>query len=441
MLTPAKIKNHHFESSGRNAYKADRVDSFIEEVSESYEKMFQENGEMFKKLNLLAERLEEYRKDEDNIRNALLAAQRTAEKIVSEAQAKADALVAEVADRTANDNARLDAQIEVKTNEANEQIQAMLADARLEAQKIIDDATRDSKEAAINARSNMIKEEAALDTMKQEVTKMKELLLGKYKEQIELVESLPDYYYELAKKEEEKAAAEAAEKAKAEEEAAAAALEAKRLEEEAKAKEETEAEPEAVEEVAEAESEDEEVVVPVMAETVQDDDDEEPKDIDVSKLQMMISDDDEETEEAEDEEESEEDDSDENVDFVLPELDDESEEYLDKIVDDFKLDDDIVTSNGDIVFTKRTRNDSLEESEAKTRAKVEASEKEFSDADENENEDGGFSVKFDKINSFDEDDEDDDDFLNELDDEDDEEVTEEKNDGSFKNKFKGFFKK
>ncbi|MBP9987987.1 MAG: hypothetical protein KBT46_00660, partial [Ruminococcus sp.] len=359
------------------------------------------------------------------------------------AQAKADALVAEVADRTANDNARLDAQIEVKTNEANEQIQAMLADARLEAQKIIDDATRDSKEAAINARSNMIKEEAALDTMKQEVTKMKELLLGKYKEQIELVESLPDYYYELAKKEEEKAAAEAAEKAKAEEEAAAAALEAKQLEEEAKAKEEAEAEPEAVEEVAEAEDED--VVVPVMAESVQEEAEEEPEfeneteDIDISKLQMMISDDDEETEEAEDEEETEEDDSDENVDFVLPELDDESEEYLDKIVDDFKLDDDIVTSNGDIVFTKRTRNDTLDESEAKTRAKFESSENEF--IVEDDEEDNGFSVNFDSIKSFDEADEDDDDFLNELDDEDDEEVTEEKNDGSFKNKFKGFFKK
>ena len=78
MLTPAKIKNHHFEASGRNAYKADSVDSFFEEVAESYEQMFRENGEMYKKISLLAERLEEYRNDEDNIRNALLTAQRMA---------------------------------------------------------------------------------------------------------------------------------------------------------------------------------------------------------------------------------------------------------------------------------------------------------------------------------------------------------------------------
>ena len=44
MLTPAKITNHHFEASGRNAYKAESVDTFIREVAESYEQMFRENG-------------------------------------------------------------------------------------------------------------------------------------------------------------------------------------------------------------------------------------------------------------------------------------------------------------------------------------------------------------------------------------------------------------
>ena len=44
MLTPAKITNHHFEASGRNAYKAESVDTFIREVAESYEQMFRENN-------------------------------------------------------------------------------------------------------------------------------------------------------------------------------------------------------------------------------------------------------------------------------------------------------------------------------------------------------------------------------------------------------------
>ena len=109
MLTPAKITNHHFEASGRNAYKAESVDSFIKEVADSYEQMFRENGEMYKKINLLAQRLEEYRNDEDNIRNALLTAQRAAEKITKEAQDKADKLLADVQERTDSENERLDA--------------------------------------------------------------------------------------------------------------------------------------------------------------------------------------------------------------------------------------------------------------------------------------------------------------------------------------------
>ena len=83
MLKPAKITNHNFEASGRNAYKAESVDTFIREVAESYEQMFRENGEMFKKINLLAQRLEEYRNDEDNIRNCLLYTSDAADDVIT----------------------------------------------------------------------------------------------------------------------------------------------------------------------------------------------------------------------------------------------------------------------------------------------------------------------------------------------------------------------
>ncbi|MCQ2479998.1 MAG: DivIVA domain-containing protein, partial [Clostridia bacterium] len=68
MLTPSKIMNHHFEVAGKNAYRAHSVDEFFDIVAESYEQMFKENGELVKKISILAERLEEYKNDEDNIR-------------------------------------------------------------------------------------------------------------------------------------------------------------------------------------------------------------------------------------------------------------------------------------------------------------------------------------------------------------------------------------
>lgn len=195
MLTPAKIKNHHFEAAGRNAYKADSVDRFFEEVAASFEQMFRENGEMYKKISLLAERLEEYRNDEDNIRNALLTAQRMSEQIQREAREKADTLVAEAQARAVAENARVDAETAEMLAQAQYQAQTIVAEATKQGEKIIYDATHESKEAAISARDWMIKEEAALEMMKVEVTKFKKQILESYAEQLALIEMIPEIVY------------------------------------------------------------------------------------------------------------------------------------------------------------------------------------------------------------------------------------------------------
>ena len=89
MLNPDKIKEKEFQTTGRGSYRADDVDSFMAEVSSSYEQMFKENGELVKKISLLAERVSQYKKDEDNIRRALLTAERMADKIQRESQQRA----------------------------------------------------------------------------------------------------------------------------------------------------------------------------------------------------------------------------------------------------------------------------------------------------------------------------------------------------------------
>ena len=109
MLTPSKIKNHHFEAAGKNAYRAQSVDDFFEIVADSYEQMFKENGELVKKIGLLAERVEEYRNDEDNIRAALLTAQRMADKIMKETNEKSEKQLAEAAENAAAKEAAAEA--------------------------------------------------------------------------------------------------------------------------------------------------------------------------------------------------------------------------------------------------------------------------------------------------------------------------------------------
>lgn len=380
MLTPAKITNHHFEASGRNAYKAESVDTFIQEVAESYEQMFRENGEMFKKINLLAQRLEEYRNDEDNIRNALLTAQRAAEKITREAQEKADKLVADVKERTDTENERLDAAAKEMLTKAKYQADAIVEEAQKQAKEIAEKAIQDSKEAAVSARSDMIKELAALETMKQEVTKFKQQILGEYAAQVELIGKLPEVVIEKMTAEEE-----------TKEEEAPAEKPADEVKEEA-------AEPEKAEEPAEEKAEEKA---------------EEAESMDVEHLQQMIY----ETEDtdAESDPTYEEDDADEDVEetaesaeFVVPNIDDASDEELDKIVDDFDKEE--KPEPQDIMFTKPKKD---------------------------QKEKDGFKLKFENIDSYAADDSDNG-YLDDLDDDD---LDDDGNDGGLAGKIKGFFRK
>lgn len=391
MLTPAKIKNHHFEASGRNAYKADGVDRFFEEVADSYEQMFRENGEMYKKISLLAERLEEYRNDEDNIRNALLTAQRMAEQIQREAREKSDALISEAQARAVAENARVDAQTTEMLTAATYQAQSIVAEANKQAAKIIDDATRESKEAAISARDWMIKEEAALEMMKIEVTKFKKQILDSYAQQLELIETLPEIVYAQIDAEKEAEAVAVIEEEPVVEEAV---VEEPVVEEvPAFAEEEVAA-------VAAFEAYEEEVSVDeIPAE-------EEDAGVDVDTLQQMIT----ETEDTdlddepivyEEEVETFEEISDEEL--VIPEVDDEASADLDEIVGYFSD-----NNQGDVMFTKPENNEKA----------------------------GGFSLNVDKIASYD--------TTADVDfesDEFDEEFDDDNNGDDLASKFKSFFKK
>lgn len=413
MLTPAKIANHHFEASGRNAYKAEGVDSFFNEVNESFEQMFRENGELLKKINLLAQRLEEYRKDEDNIRNALLTAQRAAERITREAQEKADKLVAEVKERTDTENAKLDAAAKEMLSKAKYQADSIVAEAQKQAKEIVDKAVVESKEASVNARSDMIKELAALETMKQEVTKFKQQILGEYAAQVELINKLPEVAVEQMTAEEEK------------QEEAVPETEAEPVEEapvqepvaEVKAAiEEPVVEHAPVIEPEKAEEEPAEEKIPFevpAAEEVKPSDAREAESMDVEHLQQMIyetEDTDAESDPVDEEEDEivESEETDGNAEFVVPNIDDASEEELDKIVVDYGTEQ--KQEPQDIMFTKPKK-----------------------DADSRD----GFKLKFENIDSFATDDSDND-YLDDLDDDD---LDDDGNDGGLAGKIKGFFKK
>lgn len=202
MLTPAQIRGHRFASAVRGAYKAEEVDAFFTEVLESYEKALNDNGELLKRISLLAERVEAYRNDEDNIKVALLTAQRMADKMVKDANETAAEQLKSAAEKLAYAEAQATAQakmlIEKAQKEAddktfNAEIEAdrLVKDARTEAAEMRRTATQEAQEQLAAVREDVRMETILLASLKREAEEFKNALLQLYNKHLSLIDSMP----------------------------------------------------------------------------------------------------------------------------------------------------------------------------------------------------------------------------------------------------------
>ncbi len=95
MLSVEEIKNVSFRKASIGGYKPEDVDAFIDQVLITIEQLRKEKSDLIKKMDILATRVEEYRADEDSVRNTMLSAQRVADSTIKEARLKAAKLLEE----------------------------------------------------------------------------------------------------------------------------------------------------------------------------------------------------------------------------------------------------------------------------------------------------------------------------------------------------------
>ena len=94
MLNAQEILEKKFEKSAFG-YRSDEVDDYLQELSAAFDKLQNEKIQMERKLEVLAEKIEEYRADEDNMRAAILDARKLGSSIVKDAQRQADEIIAD----------------------------------------------------------------------------------------------------------------------------------------------------------------------------------------------------------------------------------------------------------------------------------------------------------------------------------------------------------
>lgn len=91
MLAPHELKNKTFGKVVRG-YNPNEVDDYIDFLIEKYTELYRENDELERKLKIVVTNLDEIRDEEESIRATLVKAQQLGEKIVREANEKADAI-------------------------------------------------------------------------------------------------------------------------------------------------------------------------------------------------------------------------------------------------------------------------------------------------------------------------------------------------------------
>ena len=88
MFTPQQLDQISFDKAVFGGYDMESVDQVLEPLLEDYVTLYKENATLKSKMRVLVEKLEEYRRNEGTVKEALRSAQRTCDSMVREAEAK-----------------------------------------------------------------------------------------------------------------------------------------------------------------------------------------------------------------------------------------------------------------------------------------------------------------------------------------------------------------
>ena len=147
MLNPNEIANHKFDKAMGRGYRMEEVESYLGQVAGEMNELLIEKQELEKKLMILAEKLEEFQRDEESLRAALLGAQKLGDSVVRDAKAKAAS--------------------------------------------IIEDANAQANLLRENAKRAIEREQHAFIRMQREVAAFRSKLQMLYKQHLELISSIP----------------------------------------------------------------------------------------------------------------------------------------------------------------------------------------------------------------------------------------------------------
>ena len=111
MFTPQQIEQIAFGRATFGGYDMKDVDEFLEPLTEDYVTLYKENALLKSKMRVLVGKLEEYRQNEASMKDAIVNAQKTCDKMVKEAEAKCAKMLQNASSMATVNSQSSDAQI------------------------------------------------------------------------------------------------------------------------------------------------------------------------------------------------------------------------------------------------------------------------------------------------------------------------------------------
>ncbi|MCL1903385.1 MAG: DivIVA domain-containing protein [Oscillospiraceae bacterium] len=171
---------------GLKGYKIEEVEDYLRVVSLEFSRLQKENESLEKKLDVLADKIKEYREDEDTLKDALLGAQRQGNALIADSKRRA----AEIVEAAQANSADILKKAEEGRQKLQEQGESEISAAREEAANIIDNANNQAAdiELEMNLKTDVQKE--ILHRTTSEILNFKARVISSYKEQMVNIEKI-----------------------------------------------------------------------------------------------------------------------------------------------------------------------------------------------------------------------------------------------------------
>ena len=120
MITPQQIEQISFNRATFGGYDMQSVDEILEPLTEDYVTLYKENALLKSKMRVLVTKLEEYRKNEASMKDAIVNAQKTCDIMVREAEDKCKQMLSDASNLAAENSKNADALISAEDERVEE---------------------------------------------------------------------------------------------------------------------------------------------------------------------------------------------------------------------------------------------------------------------------------------------------------------------------------